>query len=61
MPMEAMGCLIQEFFASVAALLRGTLYNSHAIPYRIGNRASCARSLVSRFGNVVSRSLDYSL
>jgi hypothetical protein len=47
MPLEAMGCLIQEFFASVATLLHGMLYDSHSILYRIGNRACCARSLVS--------------
>jgi hypothetical protein len=61
MPLEAMGCLIQEFFPRIATLLRGMPHGSYAILYRIGNRACCARSLVSRFGDVVSRSLHYSL
>jgi hypothetical protein len=60
-PLKAMGCLIQEFFARFAALLRGMPHSSYAILYRIGNRACRARSLVSRFGDVVSRSLHYSL
>ena len=47
MPLEAMGCLIQEFFPSIATLLRSMLYGPYAIPYRIGNRACCVRSLVS--------------
>jgi hypothetical protein len=42
-----MSCLIQEFFGSVATLLRGVPRYPHAILYRIGNRACCARSLVS--------------
>jgi hypothetical protein len=53
--------LIQEFFSGVATLLRGMFYTSHAIPYRIGNRARRARSVASRFGDVVSRPLDYIL
>jgi hypothetical protein len=60
-PLEALGCLIQEFFARIAALLRSMPYCSYAILYCIGNGACCARSLVSRFGNVVSCSLHYSL
>jgi hypothetical protein len=47
MPLEAMSRLIQEFFPSIATLLRSMLHGSYAILYRIGNRACCARSLVS--------------
>jgi hypothetical protein len=46
-PLHAMSCLIQEFFGSIATLLRGTPQDSYAILYRIGNRACCTRSLVS--------------
>jgi hypothetical protein len=60
-PLKAMSCLIQELFARIAALLRGMPYGSYAILDRIGNRARCAGSLVSRFGDVVSRCLRYSL
>jgi hypothetical protein len=60
-PLKTMRCIIQDFFASVAALLRGLPHGSYAILYRVGNRVCCARSLVSRFGDVVSRSLHYSL
>jgi hypothetical protein len=45
--LEATSCLIQEFFAGIATLLRDMPHDSHAILYRIGNRACCARSLVS--------------
>ena len=44
---EAVNCLIQEFFAGIATLLHRMLYDSHTISDCIGNRASCARSLVS--------------
>jgi hypothetical protein len=47
MPLEAMGCLIQEFFPNIATLLRSMLHSSYAILYRIGNRACRARGLVS--------------
>jgi hypothetical protein len=56
-----MRCLVQEFFARIAALLRGMSYGSYAILYRIGNGACCASSLVSRFSDVISRSFHYSL
>jgi hypothetical protein len=45
--LEAMSCIIQEFFASIATLLRGMPHCSHAILYRTGNRLCRARSLVS--------------
>jgi hypothetical protein len=60
-PLKAMSCLIQEFFARIAALLRGMPHGSYAILYRVGDGACCARSLVSRFGDVVSRSLRHIL
>jgi hypothetical protein len=60
-PLKTMSCLVQEFFAGIATLLRGMPYGSYAILYRIGNGACCASSLVSRFGDVISRSLHYSL
>jgi hypothetical protein len=61
MSVETMSCLIQELFARIATLLRGMPYGPYAILYRIGNRACCARSLVSRFGDIVSRSFHCSL
>jgi len=60
-PLKTMSCLIQEFFARIAALLGGMSYGVYAILYRIGNGACYARSLVSRFGDVISRSFYYSL
>jgi hypothetical protein len=59
--MDAASRLIQEILGSIKTLLRGMLHNSHAILYRIGNCAGRARSLVTRFGNVVSCSFRYCL
>jgi hypothetical protein len=47
MSLEATSCVIQELFGSVTTVLRGMSHYPHAILYRIGNRAGCARSLVS--------------
>jgi hypothetical protein len=59
MPLEALSRVVQEFFGRVPALLRGIPDHSNSIFDRIGNRAGCARSLVSRFGDVVNRSVHY--
>jgi hypothetical protein len=40
--LEALSCVIQDFFGSIAALLCDTPYCSDSIPYRIGNCAGCA-------------------
>ncbi len=61
MSLETLSRIIQEFFGSIPALLYGTPHDSHAIVKRIGNRAGCARSLVSRFRDVFSRSFHDSL
>jgi hypothetical protein len=53
-PLQALGCFIQEFFRYVAAVLRGVPHYSHAILNRIGDRAGGARGLVGRFGDVFS-------
>jgi len=45
--LNALSCVIQEFFGSIAALFCGTPRYSYAIVDCIGNRAGCARSLVS--------------
>lgn len=42
MLMEPMGCVIQKFVSSVAALLDGAPHHSQSILHRIGNRAGCA-------------------
>jgi hypothetical protein len=47
MPLEALSCVIQEFFGCIAALFCGTPYYSYAILYGVGNRTARARSLVS--------------
>jgi hypothetical protein len=47
MPVETVSCLIQEFFARIATLLRGMPHDSHSILDSIGNGSRCARSLVS--------------
>jgi len=44
--LEALSCVIQEFFRNITALLHGTPHYSQAILKRIGNRAGCTRSLV---------------
>jgi hypothetical protein len=59
--LEALSCLFQELFARIAALLRGMPHGSYALLYRIGNGACCASRLVSRFGDVISRSFRYGL
>jgi hypothetical protein len=45
--LDALSCVIQEFFGSIAALFCGTPHYSHAILYQIGDRAGCTRSPVS--------------
>jgi hypothetical protein len=45
--LETLSRVIQEFFGSITALLRGTLHYPHAILDRIGNRTGYARSLAS--------------
>jgi hypothetical protein len=45
--LEALSCVIQEFFRGIAALFCGTLRYSYAILYCIGNRTGCTGSLVS--------------
>jgi hypothetical protein len=59
--LDPLTCIIQEFFDGIATLFRGTPRYSYAIVNCIGNRAGCARSLVSRFGDVIGRSFQYSL
>jgi hypothetical protein len=59
MPFDALGGVIQEFFGRVAALFRGTSYNSYAFLYRVGDRAAHARSLMSRFRDVFRCSFHY--
>jgi hypothetical protein len=40
--LQALSCVIQDFFGSIAALLCGTPHYSHAILDRVGNRTGCA-------------------
>jgi hypothetical protein len=61
MSLEALSRVTHKFFGSFAAPLGGAPHCPHAILDRIGNRTGCARSLVSRFGNVFSRSFRYGL
>jgi hypothetical protein len=60
-PLNALGCVINEFFCSVATLFCGTLDYSYAVLDCVSNRAGGARSLVSRFGDMLSRSVQYCL
>jgi len=59
--LDALSCVIQEFFGSIAALFCGTPHYSHAILYRIGDRAGCTRSPVSCFFDMFSCSFHYGL
>jgi hypothetical protein len=45
--LDTLSRVIQEFFGSIATLFCGTSRYSHAILYRIGDRAGCTRSPVS--------------
>ena len=46
--LDALSCVIQEFFSSIAALFCGTFHYSHAILYYcVGDRTGCAGSLAS--------------
>jgi hypothetical protein len=46
--LDALSCVIQKFFSSIAALFCGTLHYSDAIFYYcIGDRTGCAGSLAS--------------
>jgi hypothetical protein len=56
MPLEALRCVIQEFFGGIATLFCGATYYPYAVFYCIRNRTGCTRGLLSRFGDVVSRS-----
>jgi hypothetical protein len=40
--LEALSCVIQDLFGSIAALLCGPPHHSYAILDRIGNRTGCA-------------------
>ncbi len=61
MSLDALSRVIQEFFGSIAALFCGTPDYFYAILYCAGNRIGCTRSLVSRFGDMFSRSFHYGL
>jgi len=52
MALKAMGCVIQEFLSSIAALLCGAPCYTNAIFDRIANCAACARCMASCFSNV---------
>jgi len=54
--LEPLGCVIQELLRGIATLFCCAPYYSYAVLNGIGNRTACARSLVSRFGDVFSRS-----
>ena len=56
---DALSCVIQEVFGSIATLFRSTPHCSYAVLDRIGNRAGHTRSLVRRFGDVFSSSFHY--
>jgi hypothetical protein len=45
--LDALSCVIQEFFGSIAALFRSAPRHSHAFLNCVSDRAGCARSLVS--------------
>jgi hypothetical protein len=60
-PLEALRCVVQEFFGSITALPRGASHCSYAIPNCIRNRAGGASRLVSRLGDVIRRSFHYGL
>jgi hypothetical protein len=54
-PLDALGCVAQELFRDIAALLRGAPHDSDAALDCIGDRAGCARSLVSCLRDLISR------
>jgi len=47
MSLDALSCVIQEFFSGIAATLCSTPRYSHPILYCLGNRTGCTRRLVS--------------
>jgi hypothetical protein len=59
--LDALSCVIQEFFGSVPALLCGTPHGSDAVPNCVGDRVRCARRLVSRVGDLFCCSFHYRL
>ena len=55
MSLDALSCVIQEFFSSIAALFRGMLHYSDAIlGFCIGDRTGRVGSLASRFSDAFS-------
>jgi hypothetical protein len=59
--LDALSCVIQEFFRGVAAPFCGTPHDSDPILDGIGNRAGCARSLVARLSHTLTCSIHYVL
>jgi hypothetical protein len=59
--LDALRCVVHELFGSVATLFCRTLYYSDATFDCVSNCAGGSRSLVSRFGDVFSGSVQYRL
>jgi hypothetical protein len=60
--LDALTCVVQKFFGSIAALFCGTPHDSDAIFYYcIGYRTGRAGSLPSRFTDAFSGSVQYCL
>jgi hypothetical protein len=45
--LDALSCVVQEFFRSITALFGSAPYYSDAVPDCIGDRARCTRRLMS--------------
>jgi hypothetical protein len=59
--LDALRCVDEEFLGSVATLFRGAPDDAEAVLNRFGNRTRCTGSLVSGFGDVFGRSVQYGL
>jgi hypothetical protein len=60
-PLDALSCVVQEFFRSIATLFCNAPQYSDAIPDCAGDRTRCPGRLLSRFGNMFGRSVHYCL
>jgi hypothetical protein len=57
--LDALSCVVQEFFRGIATLSCGTPHYSNSILDSVANRSCGAGSLVSRLGDMFSSFFQY--
>jgi hypothetical protein len=59
--LDALSCVLQEFFSGITALFCGAPHYSNTIVDGIRNRTGGTGSLVSRFSDLICGSFQYRL